>query len=135
MKKYTKIVLPLVIILLLGFSFWNLKLQDQKITIQNEKAVQQISASLKISYGTNVQSFDISGFIGKTALEATQASTKVITTGTGTGAFVTSIGSRTADTKKREFWELDANGTETQVGAGSYIIQNNDQITWKISNY
>jgi hypothetical protein len=134
MKKYTKLVFLLVIISLLGFGFWNLKLRDQKATVQNGK-VQQITASLKISDGINIKSFDVSGFIGKTALEATQANTKVVTTGTGVNAFVTSIDGRAADTKEREFWELIANGDQTQVGAGSYIIQNGDKIEWKISTY
>ncbi len=134
MKKYTKIALLLVIVSLLGFGFWNLRLRSQKTTVQNEK-VQQITASLKISDGTNEHSFDISDFVGKTALEATQANIEVVATGTGTNAFVTSIGGRTAGTKEREFWELIANGAQTQVGAGSYIIQNGDKIEWKISTY
>jgi hypothetical protein len=135
MKKQTKIILLLVIIFLIGFGFLNLKSKDQKTTIQNEKVVQQISASLKIEGGVNTQSFDISSYVGQTALAATEANTKVITTGIGTNAFVTSIGGQAADTKKREFWELDAGGAETQVGAGSYIIQNHDQIVWRINTY
>jgi len=75
MKKYTKIILLSVVILLLGFGFWKLKLKDQKATIQNERVVQQISASLKISTGTDIQFFDVSGFVGKTVLEATEANT------------------------------------------------------------
>jgi hypothetical protein len=135
MKKYTKVVLLLAIILLFGLGFLGFKLLSKKTTIQSEKAIQQVSASLKISDGTNVQSFDISGFVGKTALVATQANTPVIATGTGVNAFITAINSRAADAKKHEFWELDANGSETQVGAGSYIIQNRDKIEWKINTY
>jgi len=135
MKKYTKVVLLLAIILLFGLSFLGFKLLSKKTTIQSEKTIQQVSASLKISDGTNVQSFDISGFVGKTALVATQANTKVIATGTGVNAFITAINGRAADAKKHEFWELDANGSETQVGAGSYIIQNRDKIEWKINTY
>ena len=135
MKKYTKVILLSVAILLLGFGFWKLKLKDQRTTIQNEKVVQQISASLKISTGTDIKFFNISSFVGKTALEATEANAKVVANGTGTNAFVTSIDGRAVDAKKHEFWELDANGNETQVGAGSYTVQNHDQIEWKISTY
>jgi hypothetical protein len=135
MKKYTKATLLLVILLLLGFGFWGLKLRDKETTIQNEEVAQQISASLKINDGANTQSFDISGFVGKTALEATQANVKVTATGMGTNTFVTGLGKRIADTKKHEFWELDANGTETQVGAASYIIKNGDKIEWKMNTY
>ena len=73
--------------------------------------------------------------MGKTALEATGSKLKVVTNGTGVNAFVTSIEGRVADTKKREFWEFIVNGSQAQVGAGSYIIQNNDQIQWKITNF
>lgn len=135
MKKTVKLIFIFIVILIFGFGFWQLKIKNNKTSIQNEKVVQQISASLKINDGKNLQIFDISGFVGQTALAATQADAKVITSGTGENAFITSINGRTTDTKKREFWELDANGAETQVGAGSYIIKNHDQIEWKISNY
>jgi hypothetical protein len=81
------------------------------------------------------KAFDVSSFIGKTALEATESTVEVVTNGTGENAFVTSIDGREADAKKREFWEFLINGSQSQVGAGSYIVQNNDQIQWKITNF
>lgn len=89
-------------------------------------------ATLKIE---GDQTYDISEFVGKTALEATESKAVVMANGTGENAFVTSISGRSADTKNREFWEFKVNGTQAQVGAGSYIIQNHDQIEWKITNY
>jgi hypothetical protein len=134
MKKYIKFILPLVLIILL-FGFWNLKIRSQKTNVQNEKTIQTVSASLTIINGSNTQNFDISSFIGKTALEATEANTQVVANGTGMNAFITSLDGKTIDPKKHEFWELLVNGEPSQVGAGSYSIQNNDQITWKINTY
>jgi flagellar hook assembly protein FlgD len=102
---------------------------------QVENANQEVFANLKIENGANSQSFDISGFVGKTALEATEAKTNVVVNGTGVNAFVTSINGRQADTGRREFWEFDVNGIEAEVGTGSYIIKNHDEIEWKINNY
>ena len=81
------------------------------------------------------KTFDIAQFIGKTALIATEAKVKVEKTGDGENTFFTAVEGRVADRKKREFWEFLINGKQAEVGAGSYIIQNGDQIEWKISNY
>jgi hypothetical protein len=135
MKKYLKIILLIAIILFLGFGFWKIKDRDAKTEIQNEKTVQQVQTTLSINDGSSVKSFDASSFVDKTALEATQADTKVVTSGTGVNAFITSINGRAADPKKHEFWELDANGAETQVGAGSYYIKKGDLIEWKLNTY
>lgn len=97
--------------------------------------VQTTVAGLSIDYGKTSQTFDISSFVGKSALIATEATVKVTASGQGENAFVTAINGVAADPKKREFWELDANGTETQVGAGSYIIQNNDLIEWRLNTF
>ncbi len=134
MKKYLKLILPVVVIFTLGFIIWRTSVSGPAAKTQGEKAAQKVSAILKIN-DVNPQSFDISGFVGKSALEATESEAKVITNGTGTNAYIVSINGREADATKHEFWELDVNGSEAQVGAGSYIIQNNDEIQWKISNY
>jgi len=112
-----------------------LKQNSKKFGVVNPKSVQEIKTSLSINDGSGVKFFDASSFVGETALAATQTDAKVVTNGTGVNAFVTSINGRTADHKKHEFWELDANGTETQVGAGSYIIKKGDLIEWKLNTY
>ena len=117
------------------FCFWQIKVRGSKTPIQNNETVQQISASLKISNGKTIKSFDISSFVGKTALETTRNKANIVVKGDGTNTFITSIDDRIADSNKHEFWELDANGNETPVGAGSYIIKNHDKIEWKINNY
>jgi len=135
MKKYSKLLLFLAIVFFISFSVWQVRIKNSESKIQGEKTVQENTSLLKIDDGKNLQSFDVSEFIGKTALEATESKVRVATNGTEVNAFVTSIGGREADTKKREFWEFIVNGSQAQVGAGSYIIQNNDEIQWKIINF
>ncbi len=119
MKLFKNLLIPLFIVTLI-IGLWTLRSHNQKGVVQQNKDVVEINTN---------------AFIGKTALEATQSNSKVEISGSGENAFVTSINGRTADSKKHEFWELDANGSQTQVGAGSYIIKNNDKIEWKISTY
>lgn len=132
MKKYLKTIL-LTAVLIFGF-----------LVIQNAfggsnkdggNTTQDNFANLRIYKGSAQESYDISDFVGKTALEATESRVKVEANGTGVNAFVTSIGGQIADTKKHEFWEFNVNGKQAEVGAGSYIIKNHDEIEWKISNY
>lgn len=134
MKKESKLLLFFAIVFFVSFYFWQIKIKDTESKIQGAKTVQKVSALLKIGV-TDPKFFDISDFVGKSALEATESKLKVITNGTGVNAFVTSIDEIKANTNKREFWEFIVNGSQAQVGAGSYIIQNNDQIQWKITNY
>jgi hypothetical protein len=134
MKKESKLLLFLTLIFVVSFSFWQVRIKNSENRVQGAKTVQKVSASLKIG-DTDSQTFDISNFIGKTALEATQSMIKVVTSGSGINAFVTSIDGREADANRREFWEFLINGSQSQVGAGSYIVQNNDQIQWKITNF
>ena len=134
MKKYFKFILPVFAILALGLTVWQIKTNNYGANTQNEKAVQKVSAILKVG-DTDPQSFDISDFVGKSALEATESKLKVITNGTGANAFVTSINGIKANTNKREFWEFIVNGSQAQIGAGSYTVQNNDEIQWKITNF
>ena len=129
MKKTRRpLILILVILLLIGGLF--VKLRQQNSLSNSSSSLNY--ATLKIDNG---ESIDISDYVGKTALEATQGKVSVTLNGSGANAFVTGINGRQADSKKKEFWEFDINGTESDVGAGSYIIQNHDQIEWKIANY
>ncbi len=132
MKKYYKYLLVLAIFTLFGFGFWNLKTKNSLTTIQNERVVQTGSATLTVDDGKTNPKFNIAAFIGKTVLETTDAELNhnLQMTGSGQNAFITSLNGRTADPKKREFWELDVNGKEASVGAGTLIVQNNDQIEW-----
>lgn len=137
MKKYLKIILPLVAILLIvffGVALYKIKTVKFE-SVDTVTPINPISTSLSINLGETQSHFDISNFVGQTALAATQAKFKVITSGTGVNAFISSINGRVADSKKREFWQFDVNGVEAQVGAGSYIIQKGDLISWHIATY
>ena len=135
MKKYLKIILLLAAAVFICSTYWPYKVKSSKIETPNEITSQPISASLSIDFEKRSDSFNVSSFIGKTALEATQVYAKVVTEGNGTNAFITSINSRVADSKKHEFWELLINNKPSSVGAGSYIIQNGDSILWHITTY
>lgn len=131
MNKYKKLFLPFLVVALSGlllFFFSYRRQVNQPITTP---APQSANASLSV----NSKTFNIADYVGKSALEATQANLNTGISGSGENAFVTSIDGVAADTKKHEFWELDVNGVPAQVGAGSYTIMNGDQLVWKISTY
>lgn len=102
---------------------------------KNPPSPTQTPRELRATLIIEGKSFDVSSFIGKTALEATKSNAQVEESGTGENSFVVGINGRSADSKKKEFWELVINGAPAQVGAGSYIIQNGDIILWKLSTY
>lgn len=130
MKNTTKKLLPLILIFLFigGVLFVKLKQDIVKFGTPNETNY----ATLKIE---DNETHDISDYVGKTALEATQGKVEVITKGEGENAFVISVDGKQADTNQKEFWEFKVNGQQAQIGAGSYIIKNHDQIEWKITNF
>lgn len=70
-----------------------------------------------------------------TALKALKDVVAVQTNGEGINAFITSIDNRKADDAKKEFWAFYVNGKQAELGAGSYVIKNNDTIEWKIETY
>ena len=68
---------------------------------------------------------------GQTALDLLKASHQVEVKSYSFGDMVTSIDGNKADTK--HFWEFFVNGKSSSVGAGSYKLQNEDKIEWKLS--
>lgn len=71
---------------------------------------------------------------GKTALELLQKAAKIVESGTGENAFVTSING-TAANPKNQYWEFDVNGKAATAGAGSYTTKSTETITWKIASF
>ncbi len=135
MKNLKKILILLLI--LIGISSFFIFLNRKNSNNQRPSSVvrQEQTATLTLNIDGKTESFDISSFVGKSALEATNSFAKVVESGAGENAFVTEINGRAADSKKREFWELVINGQSAQVGAGSYIVQKGDSILWKITTY
>ncbi|MEP7204607.1 MAG: DUF4430 domain-containing protein [Candidatus Saccharibacteria bacterium] len=70
------------------------------------------------------------GVKGKTALELLQKYTVVEMSGSGATAFVTSIDGVKAD--KTQYWSFNVNGQPASVGAGSYVTEPTDKITWQL---
>lgn len=71
------------------------------------------------------------GVDGKNALELLKATHNVETKEySGIGEFVTSIDGVAPDAN--HFWALYVNGSQTQVGAGSYMTKNGEVIEWKL---
>lgn len=132
MKKSTKTIFAIILIVVLGLGFWQISSLSFKNKTNN--VVQEVPTTLKINTVPPID-FDISNFVGKTALEATGSKVDLVTNGEGINAFVTAINGRAANTNKHEFWELIINGSEAQVGAGSYVIQKGDSIIWQIDTY
>jgi hypothetical protein len=134
MKNYKKLLILLLVILGITGIFIFVRHKVGTIPVQKE-TVQELKTTLFVNIDSKIESFNISNFVGKTALEATSINTKVVTNGSGINAFVTSIDGRAANSKKREFWEFNVNGTQAQVGAGSYVVQKGDSISWRITTY
>lgn len=130
MKNFKKYLLPLAVVILIAGIFLFIKLSTH--SSPPNLPPESNYATIRINNG---QSLDISEYVGKTALEATQSKYDVAANGTGVNAFVISIDGYEANAGKREFWEFSVNGKQAEVGAGSYTIQNHDQIEWKIANY
>lgn len=121
MKKIFNVLLILGIVgTIVGFFIF----QKSTLTTQKNKiTVTQTVSNKKSTYV--VQS-------NKTALQLLQEHHKVKTNGAGKDAFVIVIDDIIAHTSKKEFWSFYVNNTPSEVGAGSYILKNNDSIKWKI---
>jgi hypothetical protein len=136
MKKYLKfIIIPLGLsLLVLGYSL--VKTTNQSAQPKDAQITQAAQATIEINIDGQKKSYDISNFVGGVLLSAMEdLGIKIEKSGEGESTFITGLGGRSADDQKREFWEFLVNGEQAEVGAGSYAIQNNDKIEWKISNY
>jgi hypothetical protein len=78
-------------------------------------------------------SVDYRGQTGKTALELLEAKHEVVTQGEGEMSYVTSIDGVEAD-PEGQFWAFYVNGRAAQVGAGGYVTQDSDLISWRLEN-
>src|SRR5690349_21236488 len=139
MKKFYPMlsVFFILVLLLLGSSIFKLsqKMEQKQQTLKQSTSTLTVYQSIQ-PIPTSASKFDkIDVKKGTTALDLLKKTTKLETKGEGKDAFVTSINGKKANDEKHEFWAFYVNGKQAQVGAGSYILQNNDKITWKIENY
>ena len=98
--------------------------------IQNTITVKQI-----IIDGERKKEFKIKIAPKSTTLKLLYITCNIVTKGQKENAFITAINGRMADPNKREFWAFYVNGVQAQVGAGTYVVKNNDTIEWKIETY
>ena len=76
------------------------------------------------------------GVAGMTALDLLlRLDPTATTSGEGENAFVTSIAGRAADAAANEFWGFYVNGEMAPVGAGSFVTEDGDVITWKLETF
>lgn len=139
MKKTAGPIIALLILIFFGVIAFNLNNTSQpKVKgAATQKTIQKITVQEKITDNTGTtktiekQTIDA----GTTALQLLQNTTAVKIEGEGKNAFVVEINGRIADKSKREFWAFYVNSKQAELGAGSYIIKDNDSIEWKIENY
>jgi len=70
---------------------------------------------------------------GKSALELLKNQHQVETQPFGNDEFVQSING--IKPEPNQFWAFYVNGAQAQVGAGSYITKDGDQIEWKLESF
>jgi hypothetical protein len=116
------------IVLCVGTAIVQFKIQaPQKIIVQKPHFF------VKQTIQGNINKIQVTS--GTTALQLLQMSHKVVMTGQGINSFVTGIDKQVVDSQKKEFWAFYVNEKQAQVGAGSYILKNNDTIEWKVETY
>jgi len=70
-----------------------------------------------------------------TLLEALERDFKIKKTGEGKNAYITEINGVAASDKDKTFWGFYVNSKKSEVGAGSYILQDGDVIEWRLEKY
>jgi hypothetical protein len=141
-NKGRNIVISIILLLLFGFvSYKQSKPQVIAPSVNQEKTAPQIkliSVSQSI-YLTREQEGPLQKnqkfAAGTTALEAIEQEFNVVKTGEGKNAFITEINGVKASEKDKTFWALYVNKKQSKLGAGSYILQDKDNIEWKLETY
>jgi hypothetical protein len=90
------------------------------------------SESTEEHVAENITEFSYAGVAGETALDLllTQDPDAQVS-GEGEMAYVTAIKGRTAKENK-EYWALYVDGEMAQVGAGTLVTEDGQQIQWKL---
>lgn len=126
-------------ILILGFLiiFFGTGFIQYKNTTPREKKIPISTISVKqiITIDSKKNQSTVRMKVGSTALQLLESTHKVISKGENENAFIGTIDGRWASPDNNEFWAFYVNGHQAQVGAGTYVIKNNDTIEWKIETY
>lgn len=105
--------------------------QITKPKSQNAGIVEKIVVTQKV----NDELKKYKTYQGQTALNLLLKSNDIIASGQGKNAFVLSIDGKGPKQNKNEFWAFYVNGRLSNVGAGNYILKQNDKIEWKLETY
>ena len=140
--KKNAIAVIVLVLVVLGGGFFALN-QNNQVSKNQAKQTNIVSSeqakstiSIQIKADGDTKDYQVQNAVGKTALEVTKSATSDIKmTGEGANAFITTINGREATSDKKEFWKLVINGKDSEVGAGSYIVKENDKISWEIATY
>lgn len=132
MKK-TNVIILFFVALVLGTAY----IQFYPKPVQPKKSVSLDTITLRQKITTEgiVSNRQEKVKKGATALQALYSTHKIKSKGIGQNTFITAIDGREAQADKREFWAFYVNGKQATVGAGTYIVKNNDTIEWKIETY
>jgi len=124
MKKRTILYLVSALILI-GIIGTGIYLFQSNKTTQTKQETPVVIVKKDVTY---------KGKDGVSALALLEQNAKIVTSGTGEMAFVTTINGVTANPKS-EYWQLNVDGKSATVGAGSYITKNGETITWKLATF
>lgn len=139
MKKYLVFII-FVGLFILGLLYFQKttagvkKISPQK-TIENKLTVFQKISTVDPNPEVSTVFFKYGVPPGETALVLLQKTSTAKIKGVGISAFVTEINNREALEKNKEYWALYVNGKLSDVGAGSYILKDQDKIEWKVEKY
>ena len=135
MKKRAIFNIVGVVVLIGGISV-SAFLYQTNISTKNASATSEKSATNTSDLETETRTNGITyqGKDGSTALAILVQNAKIVTSGTGEMAFVTTINNVKADSKT-EFWAYTVNGADATVGAGSYVTTGTDTIIWKLTKF
>ncbi|MCL4363786.1 DUF4430 domain-containing protein [Patescibacteria group bacterium] len=131
MNKKTLVVIAVIFVVLVGFG-WSVKRQYPARQTQSPSK-RLIGVQMKLADETDFKNFNVPD--GQTAFDLLNNRDKVVFTGKGSSAYVTSINGKEASASKREYWAFYVNGKLADVGAGSYQLKAGDKIEWKIEKY
>ena len=116
MKNWTKIVIGIVLVLVLGGGVWAYETrQNSQSTNQSQEAQSKI-----INYD---------GEEGKSAYEILKSQYRVEASESSFGVMVNSINGLASTDK--EFWLYSVNGHESDVAADKYTTHAGDKVVWE----
>jgi len=131
MKKIIYLILFLAL-LFGGYNVWRVMRAPVQPPVAQQSKI-QVREKIVLGETGEFKEYEVAS--DTTALELLQQTAQVKVQGEGTNAFVTEINGRAGDVKRKEYWSFNLNGSPAGVGAGSYSLQEGDQIEWKIVGF